>query len=179
VTPPEETDARDRVLAYEDTLRVLNRQATVLSELRTRANFILGANGVVAGLFGAGTIIQSKHPHPRVLAILAVAVLLLSMGLCVAVLWSVRDEGEVVDPEEWPTFPRWFGPDRPRRWRVSFALTDVIDFHRDRRSDLQDDFKRARSTNWRTIECRSRYFKYACLLLPVQVGLWSALLLAR
>lgn len=93
-------------------MRVLNRQATVLSELRNRANILLAANAIVASLFGASAL--GKH-HPLALKVLALAAFALGIGACVAILWSVHDDGTLVDPADWPARLRW--PDvHPAQW---------------------------------------------------------------
>jgi hypothetical protein len=40
-------------------------------------------------------------------------------------------------------------------------------------------FKLARKSNYRTIDQRTTYFEVACVLLLLQIGLWSALLLVH
>jgi hypothetical protein len=180
--PTDDPERKRRELAYHETLRVLGRQATVLSELRNRANILLTGNAVVASLFGS-SLIANGHVRPLSLAILALVALVLGIACCIAVLWSVHDAGELVDAHLWPDLPRWPRSDRPRRWRVSFKLDYVIDFLQstdtatfDRTCDY---FTLARESNYRTIDQRTTYFEVACVLLLLQVSLWSTLLLVH
>lgn len=158
---------------------MLGRQAAVLGELRNRANILLAGNGVIASLFGA-SLTANGRARPLSLAILALVVLALGITCCVAVLWSVHDAGALVDPDDWPDHARWPSSKRPRRWRVSFDPYDVLGFLQstdeasfDRMMEL---CRLARRSNYRTIDRRTTYFEAACVLLLLQIGLWSALL---
>jgi hypothetical protein len=178
--PTDNPERKRRELAYQETLRVLGRQATVLSELRNRANILLTGNAVVASLFGS-SLIANGHVRPLSLAILALVALALGIAYCIAVLWSVHDAGDLVDADLWPAFPRWPRSGRLRRWRVSFELDYVIDFLQSTDTETFDRtcdrFKLARKCNYRTIDKRTTCFEVACVLLLLQVSLWSVLLL--
>ena len=100
---PAPASRSEREFVYRENIRVLERQSVILSELRTRANMLLAANGVVAAVFGASSLLARHRPHPVALGVVAIAAFTLSEVLCVAVLWSVRDEGRLVDPLCWPT----------------------------------------------------------------------------
>jgi hypothetical protein len=82
-----ETDA----FVWEQTLRGLDRQATVLSELRQRASIVLSATGITTSLLGA-TALQDGGLDVWVVAALAVTTI--GILLCVWVLKPVRDTGE-------------------------------------------------------------------------------------
>ena len=62
---------------------------------------------------------------------------------------------------------------------MTFPVERVMAFHDGRRPDLLRDFLLARLCNFRTNKRRTAYFKYASILLPVQVAIWSVLLLSR
>jgi hypothetical protein len=79
-----------RSAIYEETRRTLDRQATVLGELRDRANILLTANAIVATIFGATVLDKS---HPLALKIATLVVFTAGVGACVAVVWPVRDHG--------------------------------------------------------------------------------------
>ena len=180
-------DAHDaQSFKYDETMRVLNRQATVLSELRNRANILLAANAVVATLFGTSALGPS---HPLALKILALAAFALGIGLCVAVLWTVSDKPADIS-KGWrlvmiganhtrlePQAPRC---DR-RQWQVTFDLNDVVDFVESagtvRVGAVRNKFEIARKVNYRTIARRTRFFEWACVLLAVQIVFWSWLIL--
>ena len=55
-----EAERQRRSFAYDETKRVLDRQATVLSELRNRANIVLAADAVVATLFASSALGKGK-----------------------------------------------------------------------------------------------------------------------
>lgn len=100
-------DAEPKVdVAYEHLLRKLDRQASILSELSTRAGIVLTASGIVAGLFGAEVLRDRfTHPFPWALAEAAgglIALVALAGGLmaCVDLLAPARDDpalGRVAD----------------------------------------------------------------------------------
>jgi hypothetical protein len=155
---------KKRTFAYEETVRVLTRQAAVLSELRNRANIVLAADAVVATLFGASALGKS---HPLALKILALVAFGLGIAACVAVLWPVRDTDNAC---------------HARQWRVSFHLDEVMHF-----VEGTDDaswqegislFQTARQLNWNTNKWRNRFLQWAAVLLAVQIGLWAAVVLA-
>jgi hypothetical protein len=160
-------------------MRVLNRQATVLSELRDRANILLAANAIVAALFGASALGKGDLVALKILVLAAFA---LGIGTCIAILWSVRDTGDLVDPGQWPKRPLWRSGERPRRWRVTFELQDVVAFVEStdaaRAERVAEMFELARKVNYLTIARRSKLLEAAGVLLAVQIGLWSWLILA-
>lgn len=175
-------------LKYEETMRVLNRQATVLAELRNRANILLAANAIVAALFGTSAL--GKH-HLLALKILALAVFALGIGACVAIIWSVPDKGTLVDPDRWPKRLRWPRKEAEetekakevdiRRWQVTFDLGDVVDYITStdvgRVTKISEKFELARKTNWETIDRRTDFLQIASVLLAVQIIIWSCLVL--
>ena len=61
-------ERRKRFFAYDETKRVLDRRAAVLSELRNRANIVLAADVVVATLF-ASSVLGKGNGHPLTLEI--------------------------------------------------------------------------------------------------------------
>jgi DNA segregation ATPase FtsK/SpoIIIE-like protein len=199
-------DARTgKQLRYDETMRVLNRQATVLSELRNRANILLAANAIVATLFGASAL--GKH-HLLALKISALAVFALGIGACVAILWSVHDDGTLVDPAQWPKrmrLPKAEAKENAaaapteeeeeeeeekkkkkkkdiRRWQVTFDPEEVVGYLNSRNiatvSKINEKFAVARKTNWKTIDRRTTFLEAASVLLAVQIILWSCLALA-
>lgn len=172
-----------RRLVFDDVMRSLQRQATVLAELRGRANILLAADAVVASLFGPTAL---KDPHPLSLAIGALIAFAGAVVGCIAVLWAVHDHGEICDPDEWLCKPRWPSRKRPRKWRVTFGPDQVMRFLAAEtqpgsilKSPEYTPFRVARRINYRTISLRTRYFQFACVLLAAQIGCWTALVFAQ
>lgn len=163
-------ERRKRIFAYDETKRVLDRQSTVLSELRNRANIMLTANAVVATLFASSVL---GKDHALALEILALAAFALGIAACVAVLWPVHD---------------YEAPGHPRQWQVTFNLQELVTFIEGTDSaewrewtapnPKPGKFQRARNLNWRTNKKRTRYLEAAGVLLVIQVGLWAAVVLA-
>ncbi len=170
-----------RKFLYEDIVRALQRQSTVLAELRGRANILLAANAVVASLFGPTVL---SNPHPLALAIGSLVLFATGVSCCIAVLWAIHDHGPVVDPDCWAEMKKWPSKDRPRRWRVTFA-PKTIEALLDGRGPLRLDadeykpFRLARRTNHQTISRRTRFFQAGCVLLACQIGLWTWLVFAQ
>jgi len=164
---------------YEETKRILDRQAAVLSELRDRANILLAANAIVATLFGSSALGKN---HPLALKILALVTFGFGIGACISILWPVRDAGDLADPSQWRTLPRWPCRYRPRRWQVTFKPDDVAAYvegtDSSRVDNVSKQFRLSRKTNWETIKRRTRFLMCAGMLLAVQVGLWSWLALS-
>lgn len=162
--PPMGDDQRwTRTFVYEETKRVLDRQAAVLSELRNRANIVLAADAVVASLFGASALGKG---HLLALKILALAAFAVGIAACVVVLWPVHDTETA---------------DGPRPWQVTFDLADVLSFM-ESRDDTSwqrgiEMFETARKANWATIDRRTFYLEAAGVFLAVQIGLWAAVVL--
>jgi hypothetical protein len=165
-------------LRYEATTRVLDRQVEILSQLRNRANILLAANAIVATLFGASALGKG---HPLPLEILALIAFGLGIGACVAILWPIHDAGKLVDPNQWRQYPRWPSSERPRKWRVVFDPDDVVTFVQStdtaQVAEISQQFILARSTNWATLAGRTKFLIAASVLLAMQIGLWSALVL--
>jgi hypothetical protein len=177
----EELANRDSVSAarirYEQTLRTLDRQAAVLSELRSRASIVLTATGIIASLFGSRALGLDAPGWLKGLALAAVALGLLA---CIFVLLPVHDGGPM--PAD-PRHPRKrFGEDRPRRWKVSPTIKEL-----DAAVALESEVAilesivakliPARLLNYRTLKERSRALEWAGVLLLMQVLAWSAVLL--
>jgi hypothetical protein len=87
--------AETEMFVWEQTLRGLDRQATILSELRQRASIVLSATGITTSLLGAAALRDGGLD-----AWVAAALLVTTIGifLCVWVLKPVSDTG---DRREW------------------------------------------------------------------------------
>ncbi len=150
-------EPRERFV-LEQTLRGLDRQATVLGELRQRANIVLSASGIIASLLGATAL---KNGHPRGVVYAALASTAIGIALCVWVLKSVRDGGE------------------RRAWRVTLSKDELLGLRAESLSPANalDTLITCRGTNYETIALRSDVFIAACACLPVQIGLWAVVVL--
>jgi hypothetical protein len=152
----------DRVarFMFDQTQRALERQATILAEFRQRTSMILSATGIVASLLGATAL---RDGHPRGLMYAALAATALGIGLCLAALRSVNDT---------PGDPK-------REWKVTLSAEE-LEHLRSGGSDLRDLAKKlepCRTMNARTINRRGRLFWWASAALPLQLGLWSLVVL--
>ena len=156
--------ARGQELYLDYTLRTLQRQATVLSELRTRANILLSATGVVAGLFGPPAL-TDKDPEEALFV--AAAALGVAVLCCIVVLWPVSDKQGL-----------------GRKWRVTLNAEDILAIASGAPDEgpvgvdtkILGELAAARERNYTTINRRTQWFNLACALLPVQVGAWFAVL---
>lgn len=168
-------------LKYEQTLKVLDRQGAVLRELRDRANIVLAATGVVAGLLGDHAL---QDPHPLLLAILALAALGVGIVCCLGVLRGVRDEGPLKDESGAVVFPdtRRSPSTRRRKWKLTLIPGEIDELARtggasDCREQIVVKMSAATSENHRTINNRNWALIAAGALLIIQVGLWATLLI--
>jgi hypothetical protein len=75
-------------LAYETAQRSLQQQAALLDELRSRTGVLLGASSLAASFLGA----QAFRDPELVLAVVALAAFVVSLGASVYVLLPKRDQ---------------------------------------------------------------------------------------
>ena len=78
-------------LQYENAKRVVDRDAQILDQLRSRASILLAALAIGGTVLG-GILSNSTHPRPPwwVMVWLGLAII-----LCISVLWSTRDHGSL------------------------------------------------------------------------------------
>jgi hypothetical protein len=160
---------------YEHTLRSLERQSSVLAELRTRASIVLSATGIVASLIGPRALAEKT---PLGLAIAALVMLTAGLLACIAVLWPASDRGKLADPD----LPRWRWQRRHRHWKLNLTARELMQVTaRPTESEILDGMvdllTPARRVNYRTLERRSWMFNSACILLVAQLGIWTSILL--
>jgi hypothetical protein len=157
---------RARDFAVQQMLHGLDRQASVLSELRQRASIVLSATGIIASLLGAAAL---KGDYSKILAIGALLSTAAGMVACIAVLWRVSDEGKL------PADPDAERASGTRGWKVTVSwkeLEDLVASANDP-SVLLEDLALARRVNYRTLKRRSKLFVLASSLLVVQFTAWS------
>jgi hypothetical protein len=166
------TDA-DIEFALNQMLRGLERQGTVLSELRERASMVLSATGIIASLLGAAAL-DGAYSH--VLAVLAMTSTALGILCCIPVLWRVRDRGRLPEPRADGSLGR-----EGRQWQTTISGRQLQKVARGDVDpvELIDRLALARRVNWRTLRQRTRWFAAACFLLLVQLALWAAVFFER
>jgi len=108
--------------AYENALHVLDRDAAILDQLRSRANILLAALAIGVTALGAILASATLHPHlPVWFVVLAVVFLGSAIFCCVGVLWPTRDHGNFTSPEM----------ERARDEAAAAALIKAADAERD------------------------------------------------
>jgi hypothetical protein len=70
-------------IAYESSLRALDKQERVLEEIRGRTAVLLAASSLAVSLLGRASL---EGPHPFALLVLALSAFAVSIGACVFVL---------------------------------------------------------------------------------------------
>jgi hypothetical protein len=175
------SDENPNQLAFEQTLRGLDRQRDVMDQLRSRTGIVLSGTGIIASLLGSQAL---QGRYSLALALVALGSTALGILLCVGVLWPVHDEGKLPrDREALPGWNRWPTPKwkRRREWQVTVPRDVVRDLRGESNvSDkILDALDLARRANYLTIERRSKAFGWACLVLGVQLVLWASVLLAE
>jgi hypothetical protein len=164
-------------------LRLLDRQAVVLAELRTRASIVLSAIGIVSALMGTAAL-TGAHPHAAGITGLVVALGSLVMGLrsCIVVLWPVgRGEPSTKLRRLRRLFRRH---DDGYEWGVALLpkqLPEIMQLDNDATARwwLYDMLKSRPEINYRIIDLRTDAFNWACITLIAQVLGWSLALLFR
>ena len=178
-------EAECSALAFNQLMRLLDRQAVVLAELRTRASIVLSAVGIVTALMGSEAL-NGSHPH--VVGVVGVVVALLSLvfGLhrCIVVLWPVG-RGEPSTTRLGRIMARLFKPESRDglKWQVALDSTDLQRWRylddATLRSRIFEQLSTRPEQNYQTIDRRTEAFNEGCAALIVQVLAWSAALLFR
>jgi hypothetical protein len=140
-------------LVYELALRSLDQQERELSELRSRTNTVIAAAAVIASFLGAAAI--REHDGLTALAFLALAVLVITGGLSLYVLWP-RELRFAFDAR------RTYGELYPLRDNVDEAQLSIAYRARDR-------YQR----NKKSIDQLELAFQAAVIMLGVQTVLWA------
>lgn len=169
-------------VAYAQLLRLLDRQAVVLAELRTRASVVLSAIGIVSALMGTQAL-TGAHPHPAGIIglVLALGSLVVGLLFCIVVLLPVgRGEPSTLTKLLGPLKPK----DKEREWRVALSpkqLPEIAQLNDDdkARSRLYEALRDWPKVNYNIIEGRTDAFNWACITLIPQVLGWSVALWFR
>ncbi|HET7443509.1 MAG TPA: hypothetical protein VFJ57_02490 [Solirubrobacterales bacterium] len=142
-------------VAYDEAVRALSEQQSVIDSFRTRAGLVLSAAAITTSFLGAHALEGGNSPWTAWLALAVfVSVAIVSLGI----LW-------------------------PRRWEFTANPRDVIqtyieaekpapidELHRDLSLHMHDSY----STNRRGLEQLAAFFQIACGLLASEVVLWIA-----
>lgn len=163
------TDTQADQLALDLVIRTLDRQATVLGELRARAGVVLAATAIVVSLSGPRALKHGLDGSES----FALGVFTLGIIACVCVLWPVRIYalGHLPKPlrQDWRRdvdLERLLieGEEYEVAGRPSRAFAPGSRGLRPSRGVQGDEPALDRKSLWLTA---------ACVLLVVQVGLWA------
>lgn len=140
-------------MAYDEAVRALTEQQTVIDSFRTRAGLVLSAAAITTSFLGAQAF-EGGHSHWTVWTALATFVLVAVVSL--GILW-------------------------PRRWEFTANPREVIqtyiesqepapieELHRDLSLHMHNSYVE----NRRGIEQLAAFFQIACGLLAAEVVLW-------
>ena len=167
-------------LAYEQASHALDQQAGVLNELRQRTSTLVAVTALVATFLGGqGLKAPAADQGPGIVLALALAMLLLGVAACLAVLLPTRtrrrDAGERGRSRRAPEDPEDV-------LALSFALNvEVMLNHADDRGVKFLDtarmaaartLQRAWDENHTIISEKQRAFVWACVALLVQTASW-------
>jgi hypothetical protein len=140
-------------IVYELALRSLDQQERELSELRARTNTVIAAAALIASFLGAAAI--SEHGGLSAWSVIALAVLALTGGLSLYVLWP-RELSFAFDARR--TYAELYGLlDNPAEAQLRVAYS------------ARDRYR----TNKSTIDTLELMFQGAVLTLGVQTVLWA------
>lgn len=143
-------------LVYELALRSLDQQERELSELRSRTNTVIAAAALIASFLGAAAI--REHAGLSALALLALAVLVITGALSLYVLWP-RELGFAFDARA------TYGELYPLVDNAAEAQLRVAYSARDRYR-----------LNKRSIDQLELAFQGAVIMLGIQTVLWAVAL---
>ncbi len=141
-------------LAYDLSMRALNQQENLLTEVRARTGLLLAATAVATSLLGGRALDDGER---TVLDLLAIALALVSLVLSVYVLAPKRDLTFALD-----------GPAAYEYFTAGQAT--LVEAHR----DLAYWNREAWEENQVIIDSMIRFFKWSCYTLVAAVVLWSA-----
>jgi hypothetical protein len=167
-------------IAYDLSLRGLERQPAILADLRTRATALVAAAGVVATLF-APKAFGSNISHGAMIAYIAGGgATVLCFAMCWPIFRSIHDDGyddvqkyaELRDGGKWPNADDLAGC--RRKWRSTINLSAVTRLHQITASkplpiELASFIAICRGRNWAQINARNTWFQFAGFWFAVEV----------
>ena len=167
-------------VAYDLSLRGLERQPAILADLRTRAAALLAAAGVVATLFAPKAFEPEISQGARIAYIVGGAATVLCLAMCWPIFHSIPDDGnddveryvQLCKEGTWPSEKELRGC--RRKWRSTFNLSALTCLHqviadRSLRAELASFIAIWRWLNWKQIKFRSTCFNFAAFFFAVEV----------
>ena len=154
---PDPATEKTAEIVFDESRRLLERQESELDGLRSRATTLLGAAGLINGLFGVQSVRGQHYTDPRLVLLVAALSAFGAMTVCVIwIQWPTKftfqeDVNQWLDQLEAGTSPR------PFDFNYHFAR-QFTDF---------------RATNELKMVWRYRGFTVACALLGVEVVCWG------
>lgn len=141
-------------LAYDLSMRALNQQESLLTEVRARTGLLLAATAVATSLLGGRALDDGER---TIIDLLAIALALVSLVLSVYVLAPKRDLTFAIDG---PAAYEYFAAEQ----------ATLVEAHR----DLAYWNREAWEENQLIVDTMIRFFKWSCYTLVGAVILWSA-----
>lgn len=167
-------------IAYDLSLRGLERQPAILADLRTRAAVLLAAAGVVATLFAPKAFEPEISQGARIAYILGGAATVLCLLMCWPIFHSIPDDGnddvetyvQLRERGTWPSEKEF--KDCQRKWRSTINLSTLTSLHQVNagqapRVELASFIAIRRWLNWERINLRSTCFNFAAIFFAGEV----------
>jgi len=162
-------------------MRMLDRDAEILDQMRTRSSFLLAALAIGGTVLGA-ILSSSSHSSPPWWVLIWLG---LALVPCIAVLSSTRDRGNLT-PEWAPDKTtvrsfriRWAEPFQARKpnerlWKIGLTGDELEDAKKSAKNDINmfdqilvDTMRRAHKRNDRTLTRRADLLRAASLLILI------------
>lgn len=140
-------------IAYEESVRGLTLQSSVLDEIRARTGVLLAAASVSSALLGAADLL--RHNSFRIVSVLAVLAFAASVALCISVLW--------------PTTGWTFTHDSRRVIAEYIETGQTLDAMRQNLAIKAEEF---RDDNQEKLKRQLSAFRWASVSLGVSIILW-------
>lgn len=190
-------------LQWNQLIRLLDRQAEILSQLRDRTGIVLTATGIVSALFGVAAL--NNHPPNAAFwlgLIIAVTGLAAGLWFSILVLLPVKDtDTESTESRDGPMSRSakvagrlrqlLADADKQRKWGVTLPTSENIHLStviKENAAIAPEDAARASAyavltdrpaQNFATIDARTDFFIAACASLFVQLVGWIVALIAH
>jgi hypothetical protein len=167
--------------AYEHAMRMLDRDAEILDQMRTRSSFLLAALAIGGTVLGA-ILSGSSHSSPPWWVLIWLG---LALVPCIAVLWPTRDRGKLTSkwaPDDTTVRKfriRWaevFQARKPneRLWKIGLTGSDLDNARASAQNEINkfdqilvDTMRRAHKRNDRTLTRRADLLRVASLLILI------------
>jgi uncharacterized membrane protein YuzA (DUF378 family) len=173
-------------IAYDLSLRGLERQPAILADLRTRAAAIVAAAGVVATLFAPKAFEPNIAQGVKIAYIVGGFAAVLCFFMCWPIFRSICDDGyddvekyvQLRNDGQWPSGNQL--KDCKRKWRSTINLSALTQLHRVSAAhrvnaaqsscvELASFLAIWRGLNWERIEKFNRWFRRAAVSFAVEI----------